>query len=200
MLKHSFLFIVTMLLVSCTQLEYKYSDKETPLDCETINTELYKEALFAFEDYLLEHYVANPPNTMQQAYAFYWEIAIRDLMPAVELIDEHMISIIQALKKEKELWVKLEGKSTLNPKHPVMRCIQENIINEDSKSVLKNLLDTNSFRPDIFKTHIDYQAKNLINDKALASYFAFNNFYAKVLETDFNEIDRKTNNEAQNQN
>lgn len=198
--KYSYVIVLAVVLTSCDQgLAYKYTAKETTLNCETIDAALYKEALYAFEDYLFEHYVANPPNTMKQAYAFYWEIAIRDLMPAVELIDDHIIEITGVLKEQDGLWLTSNGQATINPSHSIMRCIQENIVKEESSSVLKNLLDTNSFRSDIFRTHVGYQGSNLIEDKALATYFALNNFYAKILETDFSTIERKTNNSVQNQ-
>ncbi len=191
--------LMAITLLSCQQnLTYKYSDKEEVFNCASVNTALYSEALYAFEDYILEHYVANPPNTPSQAYAFYWEIAVRDLMPALELIDDHMIQIIEVLKKDETLWTETNGQISLNPEHPLLTCIQENMINDNSKEILKNLLETKTFRPEIFKTHIGYQGKNLINDKALATYFALNNFYAKVLNVDFNTIERKTSNSVQN--
>jgi len=182
------------LLTNCknTSIDYKYSNEADMLQCEITNQDLYKEAMYAFENYITTHYIVTPPNTLSQGYAFYWEIAIRDQMPALELFDDHLIQLVDILKNESDLWISINGGYTLNHEHEIMTCIANDIKDSNARESLLNLLDTNSFRPDIFMPSIGGQAKNLIDDKALATYFALNHFYAKVLDIDFETIEKKT--------
>ncbi|MBN4047243.1 hypothetical protein JYU05_01730, partial [bacterium AH-315-P13] len=79
------LFIISLILLSSCEesakINFKYSEKEDLFTCSSIDMELIKDAVYAFEDHITQHYIAIPPNTLSKGYAFYWEIALRDLQP-----------------------------------------------------------------------------------------------------------------------
>lgn len=187
-----FIVILVINLSSCKKpLEYKYSDKDDLFECESIDMVLIKEALYTFEDYITQYYIAEPPNTLSKGYAFYREIALRDLQPAVELFDDHLIQLVKQLKEENELWIVSKDKTILNYNHPILLCIAKNIKDEGINKTLNVLLETKSFRTEIFLPTFLMETQILIDDKALATYFALEMFYARVLNVDFDNIKRK---------
>ncbi|MBN4085196.1 hypothetical protein JYT89_02535 [Flavobacteriaceae bacterium AH-315-B10] len=200
-MKKIILPIFTILLfLSCNKeqkLEYKYADKEDLFNCSSIDMELIKDAVYAFEDHITQHYIAIPPNTLSKGYAFYWEIALRDLQPTAELFNNHLIQLVKRLKKEKKLWVVSKDKTTLNYNHPIMLCIAKNIKDKGINKTLNVLLETKSFRTKIFLPAFLGDNQMLIDDKALATFFALEMFYARVLDLNFDNI---TNEEASNKN
>ena len=193
-IKICLLCIAISVLTNCknASIDYKYSSESDMFQCEIANQDLFKEALYAFENYIETYYIASPPSTLSQGYAFYWEIAIRDQMPALELFDDHLIKLVEALKNINELWLPIQDGYTLNHNHEIMRCIANDIKDSNASKELLNLLNTNSYQPNLFMSAIGSQANNLIDDKALATYFALNKFYAKVIDIDFNTIKKKT--------
>jgi hypothetical protein len=195
------LFIISVtLLSSCEEevkINFKYSEKEDLFACSSIDMELIKDAVYAFEDYITQHYIAKPPSTLSKGYAFYREIALRDLQPAVELFDNHLIQLVKRLKKEKKLWVVSKDNTTLNYNHPLMLCIAKNIKDKGINKTLNVLLETKSFRHKIFLPTFLMETQILIDDKALATYFALEMFYARVLDLNFDNI---TKEEATNNN
>ena len=54
-------------LISCkkenTFTDYKYADKPIVISCDGINSKLYQEALYTFEDDIFNYYKKNNPNT-----------------------------------------------------------------------------------------------------------------------------------------
>jgi len=180
--------LTILLFISCNKepkFEYKYSDKDDLFNCSSVDMELIKEAVYAFEDFITQHYIAQPPNTLSKGYAFYWEIVLKDIQPAIELFDIHLIQIVKRLKKEKELWIIYKDKTTLNYNHPLMSCIAKNIKDTEINKTLNVLLETNSFRTKYFIPTFLRKTQMLIDDNALATYFALEMFYAKVLDENF---------------
>jgi hypothetical protein len=182
------------LLINCKDslIEFKYSKKENLFECESANMDLIKEALYAFENYIIKNYDIDPPNTLFKAYAFYFEVESRNKMPALDLIDDHLIKVIEALKKEKKLWVSTNAGTTLNYNHPIMKCIQKGIKDPTINETFEALIKTNSFRSDIFLLLIEKRVKILIDDKSLAAYYALDHFYSNVINVNFKNIEQKT--------
>lgn len=184
----------TLVILSCNRkIEYKYADKLPVIDCEAVSPELITEALYAFEDYILKHYTQKDSTSIGEAYSFYWSTPERNLMPKLEQVSDQQIAVLKELRRLKDFWIKVDNKPTLNPNHPFMQCIKDNITGSRRKLILESLLATNSFKSELFLLHIGSQGRPLIGDKALAAYFALNHFYAPVLEVDFDEIDRVEN-------
>jgi len=75
------LLIAVILLVSCkkdSQIEYKYQENDELFSCDGIDMDLIKEAVYAFEDYIKDHYSMEPPNSVDKGYYFYWDISKSD--------------------------------------------------------------------------------------------------------------------------
>ena len=188
------LFFTIGLFTNCenSSIQYKYSNKEDLFECETVNMDLIKESLYAFENYIITNYDIDPPNTLYKAYAFYFEVEDRNKMPALELIDDHLIKIIGILKKEKGLWTSTSNGVTLNYNHPIMRCIQKGIKDPAISKTFDALLKTNSFRSEIITPLIEKRKKILLDDKSFATYYALDHFYSKVINVNFKNIEQKT--------
>lgn len=180
-----YLFILMFLLQSCEHgFEYKYANEPVLLSCDNANERLISEAVYTFEDYLMNSHVFREPLIVEQGYANYWGIATSDRLPRIDTFDPHVIKVFEALKKEEDLWKEVNGEIRLNYSNSFMRCIEEGMTNREIRSTMKSLLDTNTFRTDIFTPAIRRRTDIVAQDKALSTLVALDMFYAKLFSID----------------
>ncbi|MBT8267503.1 MAG: hypothetical protein KJO41_04280 [Bacteroidia bacterium] len=190
MKRTAILLIFTILLLSCKKeapITYKYSEKEDLFACSSVDMELIKEALYAFEDYVTNNHSFREPFTTAKGYANYWSVATTDRMPFINKLDDHTKAIFNALKDEQDLWVNNGNKVTLNYNGEFMSCLIDNVKNEEAKRVMSALVETKTFRSNIFTPALDRNTKQFLVDKSLAAYVALDLFYAKLFQIDFSK-------------
>nr|WP_290856415.1 hypothetical protein [Flaviramulus sp.] len=185
---------LTITFFSCkkekTFTDYKYSDQPVVFDCPDINNKLYDEALYSFEDDILNFYGKNNPDaSLILAYSNFIRNAIFGKIEYEEIVSNHSYKILEALKNEKVLWDSNSSVSRLNYKSDLMNCIASNVNQKDLKTTLNALLSTNSMTPKLFGRPLINKYRNVVVDKHLASYVAFDLYYARLYDLDLTEID-----------
>ena len=180
-------------LVSCkkenTFTDYKYADKPTVITCEGINSKLYQEALYTFEDDILNYYKKAKPNTsLVQAYSQLMRTSIYGKTKLEEIISAHTVAVFEALKNEDNLWDANNSKSPLNYNSIIIGCISKNIQDKPLNTTFNALVSTNSMSPKLFGAPLMSKYTRSSNDKYLATYIALDLFYAKLFDVDLSKI------------
>ena len=184
---------LTIGLLSCkkenTFTDYKYADKPATISCEGINSKLYKEALYTFEDDILNYYKKAKPNTsLVQAYSQLIRNAVYGRIKFEEIISAHTVAVFQALKKEDHLWDANSSISHLNYNSIVIDCISKNIQDKSLNTTFNALVSTNSMSPKLFGAPLMSKFTRTSNDKYLATYIALDLYYAKLFDVDLSKI------------
>ena len=178
--------------MSCTKqsdLTFKYQDNDDLFSCETVDMDLIKEAKYAFEDYIEKHYSFQNPKSVDQGYFYYWEIAKSPTIPAVEFVNSHVIKIRDELKKIKNLW-RINGDiATLNYAHPLVKCLGNNIINQELNKTFNTLIESNTFKERVFLSLLKREPSTIKKDIGLSTYLALDTFYARILTLDFSNLE-----------
>ena len=195
-MKTNFKLIALLLLVGLTSCkndnklsEYKYADKPIVLTCNTMDTKLYQEALYSFEDDILNFYGKDKPNaSLVQAYNQFIRMANFGNIKYEDILSAHSIKVFEALKKDNNLWDVNNSKSHLNYNSTFFNCIANNISDANLKTTLNALLTTNSMSPKLFGAPLLNKYSTALNDKYLASYIAFELYYAKLFDLDLSKI------------
>ena len=189
------LLVITLAvsLVSCkkenTFTDYKYADKPIVITCEGINSKLYQEALYTFEDDLLNYYKkSSPSTTLVKSYSQLIRTSLYGKPKFEEIISAHTIKVFEALKKEDKLWDANNSKSHLNYNSIIVGCISNNILDKALKTTFNALVTTNSMSPKLFGSPLMSKYIKTSNDKYLATYIALDLFYAKLFDIDLSKI------------
>ncbi|MCF8274459.1 MAG: hypothetical protein K9I95_11570 [Flavobacteriaceae bacterium] len=191
---HLIAFLLIINVTSCkkekTFTEFEFTEKPIALICENTNSKLYNEALYSFENDILNFYGKNNKNLLS-AYSQFIRLAVYNTANYKGIASEHTLKVFEALKNDSELWDANNTKSHLNYKSDLMTCISQNIANKDLKTTLNALLSTNSMSPKLFGTPLATNYSLALSDKYLASYVAFDLFYAKLFDVDFSIIEKE---------
>ena len=190
----TFLFVLTLLGCKKEQTftDFQYTEKGMVLNCENLDTKLYNEALFAFENDVLSFYNKNNPNPNQlRAYSQFVRDAVYNRAKYAEIVSPHTVKVFQALKDDSDLWDATNPKSHLNYNSAFFKCIANNIQSNDLKTTLNALVSTNSMSPKLFGTPLTSQYSSAIKDKYMAAYMAFDLFYARLFDVDLSAVNSK---------
>lgn len=186
------LLLVTTLF-SCKQeklfSDFKYADKPTIFICENTNGKLLNEALYSFEDDIVNYYKKsdNKPR-LDQAYSQTLRNAVFGRLKFEDVASKHTVSVFNALKNESNLWNKENTKSNLNYNSTVFKCITNNLKDTKLKTTLNALISTNSMSPKLFGRALLKNYRKTLTDKYLAMYIALDLYYAKLFNIDFSKI------------
>lgn len=192
MKKISSILIAVICFTSCKnepKITYKYQQNEDLFYCDAIDMDLIKEAVYAFEDYIENHYSMEPPNSVDKGYYFYWEISKSDRIPAVELINPHILEIRDELKKIENLWIINNDEAKLNMNHPIAKCIGDYMEDQQLKKIYDVLVESNTFKNLVFLAPLKRDPIKFRKDRALITYLALNTFYARILTLDFSNLE-----------
>ncbi|WP_298239045.1 hypothetical protein [uncultured Algibacter sp.] len=188
------LFVVALVIsfTSCkkektTLSEYIYTDKGVVLTCDSLDSKLYNEALFAFENDMINFYSKGKPN-ISRAYSQFVRQAVSGQVKYQDMITPHTIEVFNVLKKENDLWDANNSNSHLNYNSKLFNCIATNIQNKDLNTTLNALISTNSMSPKLFGTPLISNYSQAIRDKYLSAYMAFDLFYAKLFDVDLSQV------------
>lgn len=186
-------FLLFFAILGCKQevtfSEYKYADKPAVFTCENSNSKLLNEALYSFEDDILNHYKKGKPNyRIDQAYSQVIRNSVFGRLRIEDLVSKHTVAIFEALKKEEGLWSANNGKNHLNYSSVVANCISNNIKDTALKTTYNALVSTNSMSPKLFGAPLVNKYRNTLNDKNLALYVALDLYYANMFNIDFSKV------------
>ncbi|MDU8886541.1 hypothetical protein RXV94_10255 [Yeosuana sp. MJ-SS3] len=187
------LITMAMSLASCKTenkvefTDFKYADKPDAMTCGDMDTKLLREALYSFEDDIVNHYDAQNRNT-SRAYTRLITESIINRLRIEDVISEHTVKVFEVLKQDKDLWSLNNGKSNLNYNSQLVNCIADNIRNERLKSTFNALQQTNSLTPKLIGEPIKSSSVQLINDKYLATFVALQYYYSKLFDVDLSTI------------
>lgn len=187
-LKPLSLLLVLTIFTNCkkepTLSEYKYADKEFTVNCNGVNPELLKEAVFSFEDDITTYFAKNGKKNLSQAYSRSVNLGVYGRAKYNEIVSLHTIEIFNILKADPDLW-NTEGKTTtLNYNHDLVKCLADNISNKDLKTTFNALITTNSMSPKLFGEPLKRLSGLALKDKYLATYIALDMYYAKLFDVD----------------
>lgn len=191
-------FIITLFLLcfatSCKKenafKDYEFADKPITLACDNLNSKLYNEALYSFENDLLNFY-GKDKKSLLMAYSQFIRLSLYNRVNYKNMASEHTLKVFEALKNESELWNFNNTASHLNYNSTLMDCIAQNITNPDLKTTLNALISTNSMSPKLFGAPLSTNYSSTLSDKYLASYVAFDLFYAKLFDVDFSQVEKE---------
>jgi hypothetical protein len=183
-------FNITSCKKENTFTEFQFTDKPATLACDNINSKLYNEALYSFENDILNFY-GKDKKKLLTAYSQFIKLSVYGRVNYKDIASEHTLKVFEALKNDVKLWNLNDSKSHLNYKSNLMHCISQNITNPDLKTTLNALLSTNSMSPKLFGAPLSTNYILTLSDKYLASYVAFDLFYAKLFDVDFTQVDKE---------
>jgi len=192
MKKISILLITIILFIGCKNepnITYQYQQKDDLFYCDAIDMNLIKEAVYAFEDYVENNYFMEPPKSLEKGYYFYWDVSKSDWIPKVEFINPHILEIRDELKKIEGLWIENGIEAKLNMTHPFIKCISDYMDDQELKRIFDVLVETNTFKNQVFLAPLKRDPIKFSKDRALVTYLALNTFYARILNLDFNKMD-----------
>ncbi|MDG1729870.1 MAG: hypothetical protein P8K68_08060 [Algibacter sp.] len=186
-------FLLVATLLSCkkenTFSNYKYADKPQAFTCEGINSKLYNEALYSFEDDILNYYKKGNENyRLDLAYSQAIRNSVFGRLKMEEIVSKHTVEIFEALKKQNNLWAISPSKTQLNYNNVLTGCISSNIKDNALKTTFDALISTNSMSPKLFGPALVTKYRNTLNDKNLALYVALDLYYAKMFNIDFSKV------------
>ena len=187
-------FLLVVTLASCKKdnsfTDYKYADKPLALPCNDIHSKLYNEALYSFENDILNFYDKDKKSSLLRAYSQFLREAIYHRAQYQNMVSKHTLKVFEALKQDKDLWNTNNPASNLNYNSKLMDCISKNIKDNDLKTTLNALLTTNSMTPELYGAPVLSNYRLAMSDKALASYIAFDLYYAKLFNVDLTQVEK----------
>ncbi|WP_346882705.1 hypothetical protein [uncultured Algibacter sp.] len=192
-MKTSFLkllvIILTINISGCkkeqTFTNFKYADKPATITCEGVDSKLYQEALYSFEDDILNYYKKAKKNTsLIQAYSQLIRNAVYGSLKYKDVVSEHTLEVFAALKNE-NIWDAKNPKSHLDYNSNTLKCLSNNITDKNLKTTFDALISTNSMSPKLFGAPLMNKSGAALKDKHLATYIALDFYYAKLFDVDF---------------
>jgi len=189
MKKNIIITLTVLLFLNCNnepKLEYRYADKEDLFECSNLNNQLYKEALYTFEQDLIDFH-NTIDSKITDCYVSFLHRQFNDNIKYKDFVSPHSLLVLEALKQDTTLWDFDNKKSYLNYTSPIMNCIANNIQNKDIKTTLNALLSVGSMDPNLFRPVFAPKYEELISDKYLALYVALDLYYAKLIDVDFTD-------------
>ncbi|MBD0832227.1 hypothetical protein [Aestuariibaculum sediminum] len=181
----SIAILLIALIVSCKQnttfSDFKYTEKPETITCDNLNSALYKEALYAFEEDILAFYGKNEANpTLMQSYYKFIREANGKRARYSEIASEHTLKVFEALKDVNDLWDAKNPNSHLNYHSALMNCVANNIEDEHLKTTLNALISTDFMSPKLFATPLINNYRRVLSDKHLSTYVAFDLYYSNL--------------------
>jgi len=195
MKSHFILFIIALSLTffNCKNetaeinFDYEYADKEDLITCENLDTKLYKEALYTFENDITKFYDKKTDNTYK-AYNSFFKNSIRGNVPYEKIVSPHTMKVFEALKAENDLWVKKNNTTSLNYNAAIFKCVSNNFLDKNLRTTFNALVSTNSMTPDLFGAPILPQISAMSRDKNLTTYMALDHYYSRLFDINPSKI------------
>ena len=199
-LKTVFLFFIA-LNFSCKQnnseatlAEYKYADQPETISCDPATDKLMKEALYSFENDMLNQYDPNGKNKLR-AYRSFVNNAVANRVDIANMMSKQTKAIFDVLKTKTELW---DG-TALNYNSDLVKCISNNLMDKQLKQTFNSLINTNFMSKQLFGPALRSNT-SYTRDPYLQTFLALDYYYAKMFELDFTQVDLEANEAKQQAN
>ena len=164
--------------------EYQYADQAQTINCTSADNKLLNEAIYAFENDIVNLYGAQQKNLIRGYNGFFRSITSNKKVALEEFVSEHSVNIGKALSSAGIF--KVGG---LDYNHDLIACIGENMADGNLKTTFNALLSTNSMSKNLYQPALEGKASNMGKDKYLGLYIALEYFYSEVNKTDFSQVD-----------
>lgn len=164
--------------------EYKYSEKEFDVTCSQVNPKLLKEAVYSFEEDITNYLKSNGRKNLYQSYAQFVNFSLQGNYSYSDMVSEHTKKIFKILKEDQSLWIIGENTTSLNYNHGLIKCLSENIKDNDLKTTFNALLSTNSMSARLFVEPLRRKNNLAVTDKYLATYIALDMYYVNLFNVD----------------
>lgn len=177
-----FYVILGALIVSCSQkpsLEYKYSDKEQTINCQDQNNNLLNEALYSFEQDILD-YSNKETKTLTTAYGQFLYKGVSGTASYSAIANDHSLAVRDQLLNE-DILIANGIKSNLNYAHPAVQCILEGIEDVAIKKTINSLLEVNSMDPTLFNSRLRNFGSQSQRNRNQALYVALDSYYQNLV-------------------
>jgi hypothetical protein len=178
-------------LISCKKevvlSEFKYSEKDLQVNCEDVNLDLLKEAVFSFEDDIATYFSNNGTKNLSQAYSRTVNLALYGRAKYNDIVSDHTIEIFNILKEDNDLWNLDNEIKSLNYNSKLVKCLADNLSNKELKTTFNALLSANSMSAKLFGEPLRRMSYFAVKDKNLATYIALDMYYAKLFDLDLNQ-------------
>jgi len=169
--------------------DFKYADKPAAITCEGANSKILNEALYSFEDDIVNHYKKGKQNyRLDQAYSQVIRNSVFGRLKIEDVVSKHTVSVFEALKNESDLWDANNPKSFLNYHSAAVNCLSKEIQDKALRDTFDALISTNSMSPKLFGAPLVSKYRSLVKDKNLALYVALDLYYAKMFNVDFSKV------------
>ncbi|KJD34395.1 hypothetical protein PK35_00905 [Tamlana nanhaiensis] len=190
---HFIILITITLCLSCKQksqatlTQYKYADKNPTISCNIETDDLFKEALYSFENDIINAYDKNGLNKLR-AYRTFITYSMTNRVQFDKIISKQTKAVFDVLKTHTNLW---DG-NHLNYNHNLLSCLTQKMMDKNLKTTFKALVSTNSMSQQIFTPALQSNT-SYSNDPYLQTFIALDYFYAKLFQVDFNSVDFEAN-------
>lgn len=187
---NSLVLITVLFLSGCAKEErivYKYTEQPDFVICDLKNEDLYNEAIHSFENDIFTYYDTISQSPLK-GYTQFTAFALNGRLKVEDIASEHSLKLAKLLKKDNQLWQTTSGITTLNYSSLLMDCIVDNIINDDLKTTFNALLSTNSMRRNTVLTPIRNNARQLLTDRGLKTFVAFEYYYAVLMDIELSQL------------
>lgn len=199
-LKTVFLFFIA-LNFSCKQnssqatlTEYKYADQPETISCDPATDKLMKEALYSFENDIINIYDPNGKNKLR-AYRSFVNNAVANRVDVANMMSKQTKAVFDVLKTKTELW---DG-AALNYNSDLVKCISNNLMDKQLKQTFNSLINTNFMSKQLFGPALRSNT-SYTRDTYLQTFLALDYYYANMLSLDFTQVDLEANEAKQQAN
>lgn len=181
--------VISVSILSCKKeatVTYKYADKPATVTCENIESKLYSEAYYAFENAILIH----AKNTNRRPnFNITTDNALKNFIARskgnikiTDFVTEESFALFNQLKSQ-NIWNGPNLKSDAS----ITECIGNSISNKEIKGSFNALRSVGSLDPKLMISAMtDNRAvRDQFKDKALMTYAALDLYFAKFFNTDF---------------
>lgn len=183
-------FVICLILVNCqepkSELIFKYSNKPSVINCSNLDSKLFNEAIYNFEENLIDNYANKNPN-LSNSYRTFLRESTTNRTNYNNFTNQHSIDIFEALMQVEGLWLNETNNLSLNYNHEIFQCIGDNIKDADIKTTYNALLSTNSMSLRMLKDILVSKSSRLNSDKYLATYVALELYYSKLSDVDLSK-------------
>ncbi len=187
-------FALFTFLLSCKQeikLEYKYQEKPQNITCKGEDKALMHEALYSFQDDINEHFKdkGTGEKNIAKAYARYIYRGTLGQIDYGYISSKHTRDILKKiLSEDKDLFTKQNGKTVLNFNNKYVKCLVNNIKNEEIKRIIQNLNTVNDMRVELLVEPYRINVKDVHVDQNFAMLVALQTYYARLADIDLSKM------------
>lgn len=186
---------ISLSIVSCKNdntnalSAYNYADKTQVLKCDGVDSKLYSEAYYAFENAIL---ISARNNNRRPNFNITADYALKNFISKsrgnikiANYITEESLAIFNVLKTQ-DIW----NGTQLKNSSKITECIGTNISTKEIQGSFNSLRSVESLAPNLMIESItgNRAIRGQYKDKALMTYAALDIYYAKFFNTDFTDV------------